>query len=90
MNKKIIGTLCLAIACTGAVVYSKHYVFNGSTSAESIMKDNVEALTDSETSPNNTGPAKLKTVQVMLALLNFVCVRIPTLVLNLLAVNVCV
>ena len=24
------------------------------------MKDNVEALTDSETSPNNTGPAKLK------------------------------
>ena len=82
MNKKIIGTLCLAIACTGAVVCS--------TSAESIMKDNVEALTDSETSPNNTGPAKLKTVQVMLALLNFVCVRIPTLVLNLLAVNVCV
>lgn len=60
MNKKIIGTPCLAIACTGAVVYSKHYVFNGSTSAESIMKDNVEALTDSETSPNNTGPAKLK------------------------------
>lgn len=24
------------------------------------MKDNVEALTESETSPNNTGPAKLK------------------------------
>ena len=49
MNKKIIGALCLAIACTGAVVYSKHYVFNGSTSPNELMMENVEALSGTET-----------------------------------------
>ena len=60
MNKKKVGALCFAIACASAVVFTLQYVTKKQNSENTIMMENVEALSDPDASVNNTGPAKLK------------------------------
>ena len=47
MNKKIIGALCLAIACAGAAVYSNQK-FNDNSPSNSLLLENVEALSQDD------------------------------------------
>ena len=47
MNKKLFGALCLAIACTGAALFSNGYLVS-SPSNDSLFLENVEALSSSE------------------------------------------
>lgn len=60
MNKKLFGAFCLAIACAGAITFTKHYVSESKFSASPLIMENVEALSEPDVSTNNTGPAKLK------------------------------
>lgn len=60
MKKKNFGALCLAIACVGAAVLTKLYVSESNLSENSLLMENVEALSEPDASTGNTGPAKLK------------------------------